>query len=483
MTPELFAIALFYAIGWAYVRLILTVTGPAIATAAAFPIGISLWGITAALSVMAPFHYTAVLVTAICVLGLAVTNWWKGASVSALEFRFCAGGLVVLLGAASIFILIDVTAITTDTMFVLSVGKQIAEQGGLTPTMKGVLASFALYLALIETGAVALGLEYFRSFLPLCLISTLLLFILFGCRAIGCPESKTRFWSALIPILGATVLATTYGFLWHGFYIKASPVYTLFLFIVCGCTYFADRERDARWLFIALPVGLATILLRMEAPLTALPMLVVLMAAGNIPRRDRLLFVVPVAAAFAVWYAFLVLKSFAHGLFSVYELTGMGALPSAFAATALILTWIQISRGARWPERVITAMPWVMCAVLALFSVAYTSLRPETALSSLEALYCYLSEPKFGVVIFWSAVIILLLLAPLVTRRVEGAGIFGANALGYILILLAITVITPWKHCGAGDSGNRILTQIMPVVLFYLVLRYGSRLPSYLPRG
>jgi len=479
MTPELLGIALFYSIGWAYIRLILPVTGPVIAAAAAFPVGIALWGLTAVLGVMAPIDYSAVLVTIVCALGLVVANWLKGAPFKVSEIRFCGGGLLVLLGVAAIFILIDMTAITTDSMFVLSVGKQIAEQGGLASTMKGVLASFALYLSLIETAAVALGVEYFRSLLPLCLISTLLLFILFGCRAIGRAETISLLRPALISVLGAAVLATTYAFLWHGFYLKASPVYTLFLFTICGATFFAERERDPRWLFLALPLGLATILLRMEAPLTALPMLVVLMAAGNIPRRDRLLFVVPVSTAFTAWYAFLILKSFAHGLFSVYHLTAMGALPSVFAAAALLLAWIQVSRGARWPERVFSAMPWIMCALLVLFSVVYTGLRPETALSSLEALYCYLSEPRFGVVIFWGAVAILLLLAPLVTRRIDGDWIFGANAAGFILVLLAITVITPWKHCGSGDSGNRILTQIMPIVLFYLVLRYGSKQPSY----
>ena len=98
----------------------------------------------------------------------------------------------------------------------------------------------------------------------------------------------------------------------------------------------------------------------------------------------------------------------------------------------------------------------------------------ERSLKPLEALYCYVAGANAGVSNFWSGMFILLLLIPFLTRGNDAEWIFAANAGGFILLVFSITVIAPWKHCGVHDSANRILTQIMPIVLFYFVLRFGD---------
>ncbi|RPG01911.1 MAG: hypothetical protein CBC23_004100 [Rhodospirillaceae bacterium TMED63] len=474
MMAELFALSVAFVIGWGYLRIVLGAVGTTLLTAMAFPVGIAIWGVVAALSVMMPFRYSVTAITLVCLAGVAVANWKKGPRSSLLEGYYFAWGLMILVSLGAFFVYFDFTGVTTDSMFVLSAGKQIIEQGELTQTMKGVLASFAIYLSLLETAAFVLGLDYFKSFLPVCLVSTLAIFIIFAIRA-KCPMGKTaRVENFITPFLGVIVLITTYAFLWHGFYVKASPVYTLFLFLCCGATFFAHREADPRWLYAVLPAALATTLLRMEAGLTMLPMLVVVMAAGKIPLRKRLWFVISVSAVIAIWYAFLVERSFGHGLFSVYELVALGALPTAFAATAILLSWLHIKLGSSWPDWLIQKMPLVMCGVLTLFIFTCILMLGERSLKPLEALYCYVAGANAGVSNFWSGMFILLLLIPFLTRGNDAEWIFAANAGGFILLVFSITVIAPWKHCGVHDSANRILTQIMPIVLFYFVLRFGD---------
>ncbi len=475
MIRELFAVAAAYGFGWAYLRRLIPITGPAVAAAAAFPIGVALWSIVAALVIVSGVPYSAALAFWLCLAGVVVAKLFRGPRSSRRENGIMAAGLAAILAAGAVFFYFDATLVSSDAMFVLSVGKQIAQHGGITASMKGVLASFAIFLSLTHTAAVDLGLEYFRSLLPLFMASTLVLFVVFAIRANRRPDGRLTVAAILIPVLGAAFLASSYAFLWHGFFIKTAPVYSCLLLLTCAATFFAARESAAGWLLIAVPALLATMLLRMEAALTVLPALVVLMSVQAIPRRARLMTIVPVSAAFSLWGAFLVVKSFAYGMFSVYELTFMGALPGAFAAIILLLTWLHDSREAAWADRLIVNMPWIMCGFLAVFAVAYIALRPDMAARPLAAFYCYLSRPINGAFYFWAATAILLAAMPLVTERIEGEKIFVANAAGFLLVLLAITLVTPWKHCGPMDSGNRILTQIMPVVMFWLVLRYSRK--------
>lgn len=475
MVVELFAVALAYFIGWAYLRPVFYTFGWVLTAALAFPIGIAIWGLTAALGILLPVRYDAGLITVVCILGVLIFNWQKCSSPRAHEVVAFFSGLFVLLSCAGIFVYLDATGITTDSMFVLSVGKQLVEQGGPTDTMKGVLASFAIYLSLMESAALSLNLEYFRSLLPLCLISTMILFLLFGLRALDVNEKRTCFFNTLLVVLGIAVLASTYAFLWHGFYLKATPVCTLFLFICCSTTFFAERDSDARWLHAMVPVALGTMLLRMEAGLTIMPMLVVLTAAPNIPIKSRVKSLITFSLAILFWYSFLLIRSFGHGLFSVYELAAIGSLPAIFLATVLILLFITKDREKLVFDQLLKLMPSLMCAVLATFVIVYTATRPESALSSLEALYCFVSGADAGVFYFWGGVFILLIFTPFVTQQTDACWIFGVNATGFILIILAITVMVPTKHCGVTDSINRILTQIMPVLMFYLVLRYGTK--------
>ena len=160
----------------------------------------------------------------------------------------------------------------------------------------------------------------------------------------------------------------------------------------------------------------------------------------------------------------------------------IGSLPAIFSATVLVLIFITKDRKKFTPDQSLKLMPLFMCAILATFVIAYTTAGPETALSSLEALYCFISGSKAGVFYFWGGVLILLALAPFITQRSGGCWVFGSNAAGFILLILAITVIVPTKHCGTFDSVNRILTQIMPVLVFYVVLRYGAKGPFQLSR-
>lgn len=475
MVIELFAVALAYFIGWAYLRPVFYTFGWILTSASAFPIGIAVWGLTAALVTVLPVRYDVGFITAVCVLGVLIFNWQKCSSPRAHEVLAFFAGLFVLLSCAWIFVYLDATGLTSDSMFELSVGKQLVEQGGPTDTMKGVLASFAIYLSLMQSAAVTLNLEYFRSLLPLCLVSTLLLFLVFGLRALDVKTKDTFLTKTSIIVLGIVVLVSTYAFLWHGFYFKATPVYTLFLFMCCSFIFFAERHGDARWLYAMVPAAMGTMLLRMEAGLTIMPMLVVLTAASNLPLKSRVKLLITLSLAILFWYSFLLLRSFGHGLFSVYELAAIGSLPAIFSATVLFLIFITKDRQEFILYRLLKLMPWLMCAVLVIFVIVYTVTRPESALPPLEALYCFVSGAHAGVFYFWGGGVILLILAPFVTQHTDACWIFGLNAAGFILIILAITVIVPTKHCGVTDSLNRMLTQIMPVLMFYLVMRYGTK--------
>jgi len=476
---EFIAVIIAFMLGWGCLRVFLIQSDVHTIGMFAFPAGMTIWVLSVIVTLILHIPYSPWVPLSLCMVGIGILNRWVGQRPRRLEILhlvlWC--GVMVLISAIAQHY--DLTVLTTDTLFILSMGEQFAQHGGFHDGLKAVFASFSSYLAFVQMAAYSLNVEYFKSVLPLSASSTVLLMVWLGRRLLlhfG-QNNLVVVWG--LPILGAAVLVSSYPYFWGAFYMKTAPVYGLMIFVACVGAVLASVEREPRWLVITSLALLATISMRLEAGLTSLPILVAIFSIATIDINVRIRLIGPISLAFGGWYAFIIIMTFARGMFGVYELFAIGVLPGIFGVAVCTLVLSERMRTSLSMNRAVMLLPWLMVVCLSGFIVAYGLTHQETAFKSLAQYGCYLGNPSLGATFFWAAAVALVLSAPFLTDRFPGETTFVFSIVGFLLVLAAIGVLTPWKHCGTHDSTNRILAHIMPTVIFYIVIKYGcSRKPN-----
>ena len=478
---EAAAVLAAFLIGWAYLRLFLAGVDHHVMGIAAFPFGVALWvlSVVVSLALGIPYMPWVVLTTVVAPLAWAQYRFARRLTPNELAAMAAWGG--VMLVAGELARRFDLTVITSDNMFILSQGRQLVEYGGFTDGLKGTFASFSSFLSFVEMAAVSMGIDFFRSVVPLSSLATLLLIVWGGRRALAGYADRPAWMVWGLSGLAALALATTYPFLWGSFYVKTAPIYAFMLLVSGIGVLFTVRENQPRWLGLTALALVSTMTMRIEAGLTTLPALVAVLAVKEIPLNRRLGIIASVGIAFGAWYAFLINVTFAHGLFSVYQLFGIGLLPGLLGVAAAALAIPRIRSRVGWLTGRLEFLPTLMFTSLAVFIAAYAVYHPESALNAAAMFGCFLGDPAKGVTVFWGGAAIGFMLIPFFSRRIPGDSALFVSLLGFLLVLAAIGVQTPWKHCGTHDSTNRILVTVMPLAAFFILLKLGigtARTPS-----
>lgn len=461
-----------YLLGWGFQRPFILPSHSHIGALIAMSVGFAVWSIVAAMVLVSGLPFSPILVFGISVVGISLINITRRTDLSRDEVMvFGAGGILTGVVAA-IAANFDPTILTSDGMFVLTIGRQLFESQHVLPSMQGTLASFAIFLSLIHTAGLALETDYLPGLPALFTMQMIAAFI--GAAFLLIRDECGHHWVALLySFAGAFMLMTSVALLWHGSLFKASAIFGCYLFLSCTLAVLAVRQRHVGWIWIAVPLMASMALMRMESGLLIAPLLVVLISTREIPKKTRMITVAVLGAAYATWFAFVVIKSFGHGLFTVYQLTVIGALPAAIAAGGIALCFFSSHTRFYWAGTLLHRLPYVMLASLGLIIVAYVVVRPDQAWRGLSAVACYASTSKNGVAYFWGVVFVGYALAWWRLPRGQAETLIVLGAFGFIMVVLAIAVQTPWKACAPTDSGNRLLTQIMPVILFPLIVWFG----------
>jgi len=472
---EVFFSGLVFLLGWGYLRLFILRLDKTIMAVAAFPVGMALWVMGTAGIFLVHIPFSPWLVAILTFLPLMLINIRFGEAISRRELKAVVPWSLAFLVVDALAIYLDLTVITTDSMFIRVLGYHLVSQGGFFGEARALLASFSSFLGLIEASAGRLGIELIRGWLPLNMLSVLLLLIFGGRRVLLTYSqlSSINVWG--LPLLGALAVVSAFPFFWGGFYFKTTQIQSFMMLSACMGAFFAASEKEPAWLSLTLVGLLATIPTRLEAGITALPTLVTIMALRDIPLRSRILIIGPVGVAFGAWYALIIISSFAHGLFGVYELFAIGVLPGLFGLAAFSL-FLPIAKP-YWAalDRLLAILPLIMLGTLIIFILGYATIDPKTALRSVKAFWCFLENPTNGATAFWAVMAIISLLFATIRVAVKNTSVFAVSMIGYILVIFAIAVQLSWKHCGTHDSTNRILAVVMPMAVFTVLLQYAGR--------
>jgi hypothetical protein len=269
-------------------------------------------------------------------------------------------------------------------------------------------------------------------------------------------------------VLAATVVFVlgSNRFLYNFFYINGHMQTAVFMLIAIAGMWLAVVDDEPSW---GLPAGLAlgaTLLLRPEAPIVAVLVLVPL-AASRAGWTMRVLMTVPSAVSLVFWYGMVLWE---HALGSRASLSD--PVTGNIVAVLVSIAAVFVAGTGRWPRLI----DWGVRAVVPAFAgalAAYALIDPSTLVDSVAATATNLIG--YGLWIIAWPVTLLLLAVALLTHRVPESRLWTTPIMGFAFLFFLLPYIreSPWR-VGSGDSGSRILTHMFLVVLAFVVIAFAG---------
>ncbi len=205
-------------------------------------------------------------------------------------------------------------------------------------------------------------------------------------------------------------------------------------------------------------------LARTEAPLFALPFLLLVISTGRISYRMRLMTLLPYLCCLIFWYLYLYWRM-GEGTYILNPERTLLVVGSLIALGLLVLLsevkWIKCY--------LLPYLPKMMLGSLALLLVLMVIQKPDHFRSSIYAsIFNMLETGEWGLT--WLAFSFLFFVS-LTGSRVPGEEILSYGVPAFFALLLAIVYFrVPYKS-GWGDSANRMFTHILPINVLYVVMK------------
>jgi hypothetical protein len=398
------------------------------------------------------------------IAGLAVVNGARGNfQLARAELSWLGGvlaGLVFVLLAASRF---NFSSATYDSFTQILMGRSMGLDG-LTQDVRMVLSSWGIFVPALQSASVIIGVDYLSLASPAFAYALLLLFPYLTWRAL--PHARGQFGAALLLALaGALLLFTSDFMVFLAFYIHTNLIAGAFLFTAIAAFWLARKEQEQAWLVFGIAGLIGFSLTRAEAPLFTVLFLVAILSTGRISRRGQIRFILPFLGGISAWLLYLAYINPAGGvilnpvkiLVIVSMLLGLGAL-------------VLLSR-LSWVERLRRILPYGMLAFLGLGLAFMFLTKPglmwENVVAILKNLFV---SGRWGAT--WVVACLLATFAAF-QPQIEDE-IFFTSLPAYFLLVLSLGYMRfPYESQWYG-SANRILAHVLPVVLFYLLVKLGA---------
>jgi hypothetical protein len=428
--------------------------------------GVLFWVVGGIILLSASIPYTPITMMIFFIIlgsGIAViharNNSWSLSQSEITRFLLIALGFLLVIILAS---QINFTVTSQDSTIQIASGRRIAYEG----FSRGVIEELSLrgiYLPLLQSASVFLGNDYLYAAQPAFAYTFILAFYFITQRIIGHLISNQR-QVALLSLLTSLVLFSTYFIVFQFFYIHNSLISAAYLFLGVGGFWLAINEDESTWMILAMLGLLGFSLARNEAPLFALIFLVLIIGKDQIPYRDRLILILPYLGFLSLWYLYLLWNIGDGSKILDPEKT------LVLIGTLIIFGLLVGISESKWIKRfLLPNLPVIMLGSLVVLLIFMVIQKPNHMMLSAWIMIKNLFESG-GWGITW-LVFVFLLVILLPGPRVPWEGLFFFGISSFIAMLLALVYFRNPFRLGWGDSANRMLTHILPVIVLYVLMK------------
>jgi len=449
---------------------------PAMCCALAFPIGLAV---------------TVLLALVILLVGVPYGPWSMGpamvAVATAAAIASARRGLVrrdlVIAGVWTGIFAIAFLPLThfnvalftnNDSHSIVHQGVIIANDGSLLSDSLAKLGKIGVF-QIVSQSMLALSLRDFLYSLPLALGLTFIpmfaLALWHALRAAGTPTRRRSMPAMLVAVVTAA-LFTMSMVDFHILYVHTNLGSAVYLFGFVALFWIAEVRGDPSWLPLAFVSLTAFALQRTETPLVAALFLAMTLSQTALPRRAVTFWLGGFTLVVAAWFEIL-----AHHVPSTAFLTASRNRLMYGLLVVLFLWWL--ASDTRLVRRVNRWLPALIAGVCALAVAAAFAAQPDRmSRSTLNWVTNLTENPLWGNSwIFIPALLLLgLALEPPRFRQVFTIGI--PVYVGFLL-LLSFNLRVPYR-IGLADSANRMTIHFVPLIFFYLAIKF---IPALLRTG
>lgn len=361
---------------------------------------------------------------------------------------------------------VDYSTLSYDSFTQILLGRQLTQFGGFDPACHPALASWGVFVPIVQSASLMIGVDFLYALWPTIAVVFAITFFSIcatSLRSLGVGAVVAY----LISVIAALFLATTYFVLFQSFYVHNNLPSAMYLFLAVSCMWLGTTRSEPGWLIPGMAAFFGFILLRTESPLYFAMFAAPLLWTENVSRRTRIACLVTVSILAIAWYLRLVaLIGGGSDILSPTKAYGLMGIVAAFAAVSVLPDRSTV-------RRCMAALPWLMTIGATILVVAVTLKRPEHMARCMETMgQNIFSDGRWGA--SWAILLILIAVAfglPRFHRQewwTVGAGVYLA-----MIYVLGVFREQPYR-IGWGDSANRLLTTVVPVLLGYVTLRFGA---------
>jgi len=379
------------------------------------------------------------------------------------------GGLALGLVAAVSLIALNVhaTRFTNDSYRYLMAASWLEQTHGIESIDNRVLVAQQLVVPLIHTTGWITGDGYTPVLTPLFGAATIATMGWLSIRVLQAKRVSIK-WQFLLLSAASLLLLTTNRFVTNLTYINGHMLFALLLLIAIGLAWLGLVEQEHRYLYV-VGIALAGLAItRTEAMIVIALFLIPILSDRRMRTHDRLLVTAPAVGLASIWFG-LVLPRHTPD-------SGVGSSVEFLYGNviiALLLLAFAIVAGLPGLRKMVVLSPWLLIGgVLALLGY-YTYGDPQILIQSISSIA--LNAAYWG---FWGSfwyVVLPLTAAAMISGIVESDRLWNFGLIGFVLTLPLMAYLRESGYrVGSGDSANRMLVHIVPLLVVYLVFTAGQ---------
>ncbi len=375
-----------------------------------------------------------------------------------------AAGAAVAGGVAALAWQVPTVRLTSDSYHYLMSSLALVRSGTLGGVYNGLLLKRQLGVPLLHTVGSLTGRGYGLLWGPLLGVSTFgtMAWLAWdGMRSMG----VRRAWRWGIVLSALCFAVTTNRVLYNFSYVNGHMLFAGLLLGGVAFGWLAVRTEE--WALIipaSLMVG-ALLPVRAEAGIIVATFLVVFVVSDDIPARWRAVLLAPSVMTVVLWDMATLPRLVTRLAPSLLASPAGEAV--AIAVLALLLG--MSTRGTL--KRFARFAPQAGIVVLVFVLGGFVAKDPSMLSTSVSALFTAATATGYWGS-FWITMPILVILAGFVRVPAQRYLLYGLASFPFVLPILAYLRGSPY-HSGSGDSGNRMLVHIVPLVVLVVALAAG----------
>jgi hypothetical protein len=378
------------------------------------------------------------------------------------------GGVATAL-AAFVFTKFNITNATTDSLFIIRLGQYFYESGFSSMLLTSP-TSYGVFVSMMQASALPLGYDYLFALHPVFSTSFLVFYFVFTFRKLSFIKNKWFRSAVILASLGLVFSSIMMRFQFS--FIHTNLIAGIYLFIALASFSMFHSEKDEKWLFFAMAALTGFGLIRTENILFVLVLLILIVSYLEITFQQKLKFLLPYLAIFALW-EFALMTFDAHNYKVMLDSQKLGALIGLLVVFMVMVVLTKV----KWiSEKVIPILPKLMVIGFCLVGVLFFILKPVLMFDSLVAnLHALLLSGGWDAT--WYILIPLLIFVFLLFKKSKRNNLLKFVNTGFLLyypfILFLVFFREPY-YARWTDSANRMFVQVLFFALFAMVENFAD---------